>query len=102
MIEEDTGIVMTTLSHPLLHTNKATVATTLLMPARAVTSVMVASTDTTVTMAAVAMEVMAEEEPLNQVHSTATTLIPRVDSLIVSLKILQQLQIITMFLQWDT
>ena len=100
MTEEDTGIVTTTRSRPLLRTNKATVASAPLMAARAVTNVMVALTDTTVTMAAVALEVMAEEEPLSQVHSTAITLIPRVDSPIVSLII--QLQIITMFLQWDT
>ena len=86
--EEDTGTVMMTRSHPLLCKNKATVATTLLTLARAVVTNATAFTET-VTMAAAALEDMAEEELLSQVHSTAITLIPQVDSPIVSLKIQQ-------------
>ena len=73
-------------SHPLLHTNKATVVTTPLMLAEVVaTSMMAPFTGTTVTMAA-ALEVdMADEEPPSQVHTTVTTLIPQIDSRIVSL-----------------
>lgn len=86
MIKEDTGIVMTTHTHPLLHSNKATIATTPLTLARVVaTNTIEAFIETTVTMAAVLEEDMVDEGLLSQVHSTATTQNPQIVSLIVSI-----------------
>ena len=86
MIEVDTEIVMTIHSHRLLRSNKATVATTPLMPVGVVvTNTTVAFTETTVTMAAVTEEDTVDGGLQSQVHSTATTLNPQIDSLIVSI-----------------
>ena len=86
MNEEDTEIVMIIHTHPLLHSNKATVVTTRLMLAEVVaTNTTVAFTGTTATMAAVLEEDTVDEGLPSQVHSTVITLNPQIDSQIVSL-----------------
>ena len=83
MTGEDTGIVMTTRFHHLLHLNKVTAATTPSMEARVVTNETAVSTETTAIMVST-LEDMVGEEPLSPVLIIATTLNPQADSLIVS------------------
>ena len=83
MTGEDTGIVMTTRFHHLLHLNKVTTATTPLMEARVVTNETAVSTETTATMVTT-LEDMVDEDLLSPVLTIATTLNPLADSPIVS------------------
>ena len=76
---------MTIPTHPLLHTNKATVGTTPLTEVGVVATIsMVVASMVTVTMA-VALEDMVDEELQNHHSTTVTILNPQIGSLIVSL-----------------